>query len=395
LKDHAVPLAELEQRIERLQEQMERQEIGGALVVQKADLFYFSGTAQNAHLFIPDRGEPVLLVKKSYPRARRESALRRVIELDGWSRLVETVKPRLATGRKIGLEMDILPASLYLRYQKMLAPAAIADISPAIRRVRAVKSPFELARLHAAAAVGEAVFRFAREILREGMTEVELSAQLEAFGRARGHQGFVRTRGFNQELFFGHVLSGESGAAASFFEGPTGGLGMNPSFPQGAGTKQIKRGEPVLIDYTTVIDGYLVDQTRIFCLGKLPPHLAEAHRTAIGINKTLASLGKAGADGRELYRRAAEMAQEAGLAPYFMGCEEKVGFIGHGVGLELDELPVIARNLECPLEEGMVVALEPKFIFPGEGAVGIEDTFVVRKHGLEQITRFDDDLQEL
>ncbi len=264
-----------------------------------------------------------------------------------------------------------------------------------IRGIRAVKSPFELEQLQKAAALGEAVFTFAREICRAGMTEIELAAELEAFARARGHQGAIRMRGFNQELFFSHTMAGESAAVPSFFNGPTGGRGLNPSYPQGAGTREIRRNEPLLIDYVTVLNGYMVDQTRIFCPGRPAAKLQRAYETALQIKEELVSMGRDGANGAALYRRAFEIASAAGLEDHFMGAAEKVSFIGHGVGLELDELPVIARNHDLTLTGGMVFALEPKFVFSGEGAVGIEDTFVVRSHGLEQITRFDDALQIL
>ena len=392
MKQVKTPLKELERRREKLQEQMQEQGIGGALIVQRADLFYFSGTAQEAHLFIPAQGEPILLVRRNLQRARSESSLRQVDQFTGWGDLAETIK---AAAAPIGMELDVLPVNLFRRYEKLIAPLTITDISPLIRGIRAVKSPFELEQLQKAAALGEAVFTFAREICRAGMTEIELAAELEAFARARGHQGAIRMRGFNQELFFSHTMAGESAAVPSFFNGPTGGRGLNPSYPQGAGTREIRRNEPLLIDYVTVLNGYMVDQTRIFCPGRPAAKLQRAYETALQIKEELVSMGRDGANGAALYRRAFEIASAAGLEDHFMGAAEKVSFIGHGVGLELDELPVIARNHDLTLTGGMVFALEPKFVFSGEGAVGIEDTFVVRSHGLEQITRFDDALQIL
>lgn len=392
MKQVKTPLKELERRREKLQEQMQEQGIGAALIVQRADLFYFSGTAQEAHLFIPAQGEPILLVRRNLQRARSESSLRQVDQFTVWGDLAETIK---AAAAPIGMELDVLPVNLFRRYEKLIAPLTITDISPLIRGIRAVKSPFELEQLQKAAALGEAVFTFAREICRAGMTEIELAAELEAFARARGHQGAIRMRGFNQELFFSHTMAGESAAVPSFFNGPTGGRGLNPSYPQGAGTREIRRNEPLLIDYVTVLNGYMVDQTRIFCPGRPAAKLQRAYETALQIKEELVSMGRDGANGAALYRRAFEIASAADLEDHFMGAAEKVSFIGHGVGLELDELPVIARNHDLTLTGGMVFALEPKFVFSGEGAVGIEDTFVVRSHGLEQITCFDDALQIL
>lgn len=374
---------------------MREEDIAGALLIQRADLFYFSGTGQNAHLYVPAEGKPVLIVKKSLPRAREESALEEIIPFTGWDIVKDAVASSLTPGARIGVESDVLPANLFFRYAKLLADYNLVDISPHIRLIRAVKSQYELEQMQEAAAISEAVFNHARTVIREGMTEVELSSHLEMQARIHGHQGYVRMRGFNQELYYGHIMAGESAAAISFFDGPTGGSGLNPSYPQGAGISLIKAHEPILIDFVGLFGGYMVDQTRIFCLGKPARHLLEAHKQALNIKNMLIELGKPGVNGSILYARAEEMADRAGLANHFMGYVEKVSFVGHGVGIELDELPVIARNFDQPLQKNMVFALEPKFIFPGEGVVGVEDTFMVGEEKLKQITSFDDQLQEI
>lgn len=379
------PLAELERRWRRLQERMREEGIGGALIVQRADLFYYSGTGQDAHLFIPAEGLPQLLVRRNLQRARSESSLPQIEPLAGWGDLTGLIGEGPAQA-PLGLELDVLPVSLYRRYEKLFAPLELTDISPLIRRLRAVKSSFELEQLKKAAALAGAVFARVREIFRTDMTELELAAELEAFARAGGHQGAIRMRGFNQEMFYSHTLAGESAAAPSFFNGATGGYGLNPSYPQGAGNRKIKPGEPLLIDFVTVVNGYMVDQTRIFCLGEPDRALLQAHDKALQIKKALMASGRPGANGADLYREAAGIAAAAGLTDHFMGAAEKVAFVGHGVGIELDELPVIARNYDIALVEGMVIALEPKFVFPDRGTVGIEDTFVVRPGAMEQLT---------
>ena len=386
---------ELQQRISNLQKEMQNKSLAGALIIQRADLFYFSGTGQNGHLFIPASGEPTLLVKKSLDRAKSESALKKIVAFSGTEQLKEVVTSQIPEKSAIGIEADVLPAALYFRYQKIFADYQLVDLSGVIRQIRAVKSVYEINLMRQAAAVGKLVFDYAREIIKPGMSEVELAGQLEMQARRHGHQGAVRMRGFNQELYFGHVMSGDNAAAVSFFDGPTGGSGLNPSYPQGAGTKKISKNEPILVDFVTVIGGYMVDQTRIFCLGSPVAKLQEAYALAVEIKQTLAKMGKAGICGSTLYDLAFTMAEQAGLEQHFMGCPEPVSFVGHGVGIELDELPVIARGYKIELQKGMVFALEPKFIFPGAGTVGIEDTFVVGADYLEQLTDYSDHLQIL
>ncbi len=386
------PREELARRTSRFQKLLRQQGIDGAVIVQNADLFYFAGTIQRSHLFVPAEGKPLLLVKKSFARAREESALEDVVPLEASRELPGALAARgYGPFSRLGFELDVLPANDYFRYQKMFPDVKIVDISPLVRTVRAVKSAYELELMRNAAALNQLMFSRARELLREGMTEVELAGRLEAFYRCNGHQGCVRTRSFNMEVVYGHLLSGESCFAPGFLESPTGGEGLGPAFPQGAGRKVIRRNEPVLIDYVGVLDGYLVDQSRVFCLGRLPDRLVRAHRVALEIQELLKEKGRPGAMCSELYELAVNVAEKNGLREHFMGCPEPVAFVGHGIGIELDELPVIARGYNAPLEEGMVVALEPKFVFP-EGAVGIENTFVVTRRGLEVLTIFEEDI---
>lgn len=387
------PREEIENRIKKLQAAMREKGISASLLIQRADLFYFSGTGQNGILFVPAEGEPTLLIKKSLTRAQQESAIESIIPFTGWEKLVETIEENIPANSIIGLELDVLPAGLYLRYQEKLKNYQLNDTSSLIRQIRAIKSDYEIAQMKEAARLSKSVFLHARDKIKAGMAEVELAGHLEFHARTLGHQGAVRMRGFNQELYYGHVLTGDNAATITFFDGPTGGSGLNPSFPQGAGANVIRENEPILIDFVSVLRGYMVDQTRIFCVGELPLHLREAHRQAVRIKNTLARYGKPGVKCSELYAKAAELANEAGLTNHFMGYVEKVNFVGHGVGLELDELPLIAPGYDVPLEEGMVFALEPKFIFPAEGTVGIEDTFVVGCDGLIQLTDFSETLQ--
>jgi len=136
-----------------------------------------------------------------------------------------------------------------------------------------------------------------------------------------------------------------------------------------------------------------VDQTRIYSLGKLPDKLTRAHTVALEIQAELAGLAKPGVSSAWLYEQATKLAKEAGLEDYFMGHPKGVSFVGHGIGLEINELPVIARKHDLPLEENMVLAIEPKMVFPEAGVVGVENTFIVTKNGLERLSRYPDEIR--
>ena len=384
------PADELTRRITALQRLLQQKGVDGALIMDNADMFYFAGIAQRAHLFIPAEGKPLLMVKRSFTRARGESALEDIIPLSNVKDLTKMLNEYgYSNITTLGLELDVLPAALYLFFQNLFKGAQIIDISGLIRSVRMVKSSYELEVLRDAAQLNYTLFSQAKDYIKEGITELELAGQLEMVYRLAGHSGTVKMRGFDQEVYYGHILSGTNGAIPSCMESPTGGQGVSISFPQGAGYKKIARNESVMIDFVGVIDGYLADQTRIFCIGQLPDKLVHAHETALLIQEAVKQMAVPGALCEDIYRHAIKMAAESGYGEHFMGYSEPVTFIGHGVGIELNEWPVLAPGFKTPLEKGMVIALEPKFIF-SEGAVGIENTFVVGEKGLETLTLFDE-----
>ncbi|HHW44606.1 MAG TPA: aminopeptidase P family protein [Desulfotomaculum sp.] len=386
------PLEELAARVERFQEILRAENVDGALLLQGADQVYFCGTTQSAHLYIPVRGRALFLVRRSSSRIDPALVPAEVLPLRKPEEIPGLLAARgLAAPAVLGMELDVLPVNLFRRYEKIF-PGEIVDCSPQIRKLRAVKSAYEIGLLKESAAMMDGVFAQIPGMLKAGMSELALAARVEAAARCAGHMGLIRVRGFNQEFFWGCLLAGPSGGVSSYFDGPLGGPGITPTFPFGVGRHIIAPGDPVMVDYVGVANGYQVDMTRVFALGHLPPDLLEAHNTSVAIQNALAAAARPGVAGGELYDLALEMAQRAGLAEHFMGYGDQVKFVAHGVGLELNELPVLARGVKEKLQAGMVVAIEPKFIFPGRGAVGVENTFVVREGGLERLTCFPDEV---
>jgi Xaa-Pro aminopeptidase len=392
----STPSEEIRRRIEALQKAMADNGLDAALIVQQADLYYFSGTAQDAHLYVPAAGSPRLLVRKDFQRAVEASPLQDVLETRSFSEVKSAVLNDGETSLKsLGMELDILPVNNFRIYSGLFPRTEITDVSPLIKLVRMIKSPYELDLIRQAAAMNNDLFGLVKGILREGMTELEFSGLLEAEYRRMGHQGFVRVRSFNQQVVYGHVLSGANLAVPSCAVGPTGGPGPNASLPHGGNSKIIQRHEPVQIDYVGNVEGYMVDQARTYYLGEPPEEFVRIHQVALRIQQALVEQGIPGERAESMYDTALRMAEEAGLAEGFLGYPTPVPFVGHGVGLELDEFPVIGRRSPHVLQEGMVIALEPKFIVPGKGLAGIENSWVVTRDGMEKLTLFDDAIQVL
>jgi Xaa-Pro dipeptidase len=381
--------AESQQRISKFQAMLREKGIDGALFILPIDVYYFSGTRQNSTLWLPAAGNPLLLVRKSLARAREESPVADIRPFPS-SKEFGSLFPEDA--RKIGFTFDVAPVQQLNFYTKLLPGREFVDISPLNREIRSVKSPFELEQLRLSARQLCTVFSAVPLFLKAGMRELDLAAEFEYRLRKAGNEGYVRMRAFNQELFGGLAVSA-GGTSYGFFDGAVTGRGLSSASPQGASLEVIRENEPVFIDFAGVFNGYITDMTRIFVIGDLGPELKEAFAVSLAIQAYLQAELKPGAVCEELFLKAAEMAEQSGLGGYFMGMPgEQAKFVGHGVGLELDEFPVIAQGFKMPLQAGQAIAIEPKFVIPGKGVIGIENTFAVTAGGGEKITAIPDEI---
>ena len=389
------PATEIRHRIDKLQSLLLSNGIDGGIIVQNSDLFYFSGTVQQSQLYIPAEGNPMLMVRKSLDRARAESAIQNIVFFSTPRQVPELLNSMgFKTPRTLGLELDVMPAQTYLNFQNLFAQTRVVDISHLIRQVRAIKSDYEIQIVREAALKSDLVADYAKSVIQEGMTEIELAGLVEAHARKLGHQGIVRMRLWGSELFYGHLMCGASGAVPSYMASPTGGTGVSTAVAQGAGFGLIRAHEPILVDYVFAYKGYISDHTRIFSIGALPDDLMRAHGAMLSIQAAIVREAKPGIAAGRIYEIAVELARKAGYSENFMGAgdDQRIRFVGHGVGLELDEYPFLAAGQKMLLQEGMVIALEPKLIFPGKGVVGIENTHLVTPNGLQQLTVFEENI---
>jgi Xaa-Pro dipeptidase len=396
LKDIPYPLtpaSEIADRIARLQAKLGAAGLDGALIVQNVDLHYFSGTMQNAHLYVPAAGEAALFVWKSLTRARHESPLRDVVALRSPRDLPKLLTERGYKPAHIGLELDVLAVNQFRSYERAFENVAFSDCWPLIRSVRLIKSAWEVAQIERAGEISSAQISAVLNALHPGVTELEAAAAGEYAGRVLGHEYAVRMRGLNNDLDVGYASSGPSGAYATAMLTCNGGLGLSPSHAQGASWRRIQRGEPVLADFVGLYNGYLADQTRTLSIGPLPDDLQRAYAATRQIHDAMVAALRPGNTAEDVYNIGVGLAGELGYAENIQGYgEQQVNFIGHGVGLELNEWPAIARSVTEPLQPGMVIALEPKLAFPAVGMVGIENTWLVTRDQPRRLTTLPEEL---
>ncbi|HHY25571.1 MAG TPA: aminopeptidase P family protein [Desulfitobacterium dehalogenans] len=383
------PKSECERRVKGFQDILVQQGVDGALLVQRADTLYFTGTAQNVHLYIPQKGNPLVLVYRNIERARAESSWE-VFPLTGISKLPELITEHGHPFPKVmGLEYDVLPVANYLRYKKVFEKTDLVDISYPLRLLRAVKSEWEIAQIEENGRIYTQLLEYASTVLHPGMSEIEFEGLLEAKARMLGHETMLRTRAFGFEFHFGGVVAGPQGAIPGYFDGPVVGLGASFAHPLGPSHTPIQAGDMIIMDLVIAQKGYQMDATRMLVMGEPSKKMEEAYRISCEIQERTRLALIPGRKAGDVYAEILNWVEkETPYADHFMGFQNnRVRFIGHGVGLELDELPTISKGAQEILAPGMTIAVEPKFIFPGEGAIGVEDTLVIEgKKGARFLT---------
>jgi Xaa-Pro dipeptidase len=379
------PEEELLRRINGLKEKMAEAGIGFSVIMQNADLFYFSGTIQKGVMVIPVDDVPLFFVERSLERVNAETPLV-ITPIKSDKEIGPILQQKGILKGKGSMELDVVPVSVFERFKRLAGFEKFVDVAPLIRELRIKKSPFEIEQVRRSGQIIERIFEKAKHVVREGMREIDIDAELVAEGRRYGHQGFLRMRGFNQEMMNLYVTAGATSGVPSNADVPISGLGLTAAIAQGSSLKLVEQGVPVLIDYGGGYNGYVTDETRMYVAGGMKERFKKAYEVTREIVEDVTSFGREGIDCTEIFNRAHQLVTKARLQDHFMGFGEgQVSFIGHGLGLEINELPVITSRHKRVLEEGMVFAFEPKFIFPGEGSVGIEVDFIVRKQGLERV----------
>ena len=385
-----VPLSELTDRMKRFRARMDAENPNWELAAffGRVNQYYFTGTMQDSVLLVPRNGEALFWVRRSFERAGDESLFPDIRPMKSF-RDAAAAMPAAAARQVIHLETELVPLALVQRFRKHFPCKEVALLDTTISRVRAVKSPYELAIMERCGAMHRRVMEEnVPMMLREGMNEAEFACELYSLLVREGHQGTVRFGMFNVDVAVAQLGFGENSLYPTSFDGPGGCMGIGPAAPVlGSRDRKLRKGDLVFLDVGCAMDGYATDKTMVYMFGRaLPDEVMAIHRRCVELERRLAALLKPGAIPSEIYARTM-----AGLDPEFlknfMGFgNRRANFLGHGVGLQIDEPPVLAEGFDEPLAAGMVLALEPKKGVPGVGMVGSENTYLVTSEGGRSIT---------
>ncbi len=383
---------ELKLRRDKIRALMAQHGIDAALITCNVNLIYTYGRVVSGYLYLPLNAPAHLFVKRPNNLAgehvhplRKPEQLPELIQASG-----------MPLPAKLMLEGDELSYREYRRLSACFSGVEVVDCGTAlIRQARSVKTKMEIELFRRSGVAHAKAYELIPSVYRPGMTDLQLSIEIERLMRMEGCLGIFRVFGRSMEIFMGSLLAGENAAAPSPYDFALGGRGVDPSLPGGANGTQIQAGQTFMVDMGGNFFGYMDDMSRVFSIGKLPQKAYDAHRVCLEVQEAVAAAAKPGAVCEDLYNIGMKVVEKAGFADCFMGTEQKAKFIGHGVGLEINEAPVIAPRMRQELEPGMVFALEPKIVLPAVGPVGIENTWAVTDESVEKLTHCPEDIVEL
>ncbi len=363
-------------RLERVRSIMRTAGIDAALVRSNVVLYYLTGRVFRGYIYL-DLRNIAYFVRQPLTLLASEGEQMHFI------RKPEDIAPLLAAQGiemqgNTALELDTLPYSEVMRLTAALGMSTTAgNMSAVLRNARMVKTAEEQRKLEISGEKHAAAYSSIHSLYRPGMTDIEIQVEIERVLRLEGCLGIFRTSGTEMETHMGSLVTGDNSDTPSPYDFAMGGAGADPSLPIGANGTLIEPGIPVMVDLNGNFNGYMTDMSRCFYTGELSSEAMRANEVSISICHELAAMMRPGVKTCDLYNRALQMATDAGLANYFMGHTSHAGFVGHGVGIEINEAPVLAPRSKDIIEEGMVLAVEPKFVIPGIGAIGVENTYIV------------------
>ena len=399
-EDWRVPVSELEQRLEALAIALQASSLPGVIIQHPIDLYYFAGGRQDGSMFVPAQGAggsvqadgdgPVFYVRRSLERAQYEAGGDNApFSIEAFPRLrllSETLQSRGVIDAP-ALQFGELPTTFANRFSNALsALGTCADATSVIHRLREVKSTWEQEQMEAGAEVQIRMFDAVSRLGGEGMTELDLVAAAEAISRSEGFGGQVQMRRFPLQCNRGVIVSGRAGGVPSFFDSAVGGVGPHPLAGMGSGFNKIKKNEPVLVDLVHVHRGYVVDMTRMFSLGSLSSEWHQRLEDMLAVKDTVVGVLDEGGLCSDAWVEGQSLAHELGHQDHLMGMvPDQSKFLGHSVGLQLDESPVVAAGFDRPLPIGGTMAIEPKVVH-ADGSIGSEDTWIRDEDGMRPVT---------
>ncbi|MCC8173559.1 MAG: Xaa-Pro peptidase family protein [Odoribacter sp.] len=377
-----VPVTELETRWNNIQNKMQALKIEGCLLATTVNIYYTAGFVFGGYFYIPCEGKPLYFVKR--PEGLKGENIFYIRKPEQIAEIL--VENNFTLPKRLMIETDELSYNESNRLINTFNNPEIINGSSFMRQIRMIKSEWEIEQFKISATKHQKVYEQIPFLYKKEMSDLELQIEIEKEMRLQGSLGIFRAFGNNMEIFMGSLLAGENAETPSPYDFSLGGEGVHPFLPLGANGTFLKEGTTIMVDMSENYTPYQTDMTRVFSIGKLDEKAYTAHQLALKMQEEMVKKVTPGVSCADIYHITYDLAKEGGFEKYFMGTNQQAKFVGHGVGLQINELPILAPRSKEVFEPGMVFAFEPKFVLPSIGAVGIENTFLVTETGVEQIT---------
>jgi len=377
-------------RRKRVQQAIREAGMDSLMLTSDVNIFYLTGRVFSGYYYLPADDEPVWFVKRPVDLSgdrifyiRKPEQIPELFASNGWS-----------LPQHVLLETDILSYNEWQRLQSIFHFQQFENASQWLRRIRMIKTPWEIEQIRLSAAHHAEAYACFPQCYHPGMTDLQFQIAIENQMRLHGSRGVFRSFGFN-DIFMGSVLAGDNAGIPSPFDFALGGGGQTAFCPVGANGTPLKEGMAVMVDMAGNFTDYLSDMTRVYAIGTLPEIAFRAHQVSLEIQYACEATAKPGVACADLYHLAFSIVEKAGLTAYFMGMQQQAKFIGHGIGLEINEPPVFSPRSNEILAPNITFALEPKFVIPQVGAVGIENSYLVTDTGVEKLTLLDENIFQM
>jgi len=373
-------------RVKTLQEMIETCDLSGVLLFYSRDVFYYTGTSQPSYFFVSPQ-HYCLFVRAGFDFALREAQIkkRNIKEERHLENIFKEIFSIIRRGKKIGIELDVLPANRFLEFSRIFSGFEIVDISPLILNQRKRKDAAEIKTIRKACSTIHRGHERVLTVLREGLTELELAAAVEDAHRLAGHEGIFFIRQPDFFMSRGPLSSGPNLYQISGLVYSITGIGLSASVPVGPSRRKIRRGDLIVVDIPVLVEGYHADQTRTYVVGKAKDGVKEIFESLKEVANHLIEHITPGMKCSEIYKMALKKGEELHVGKSFLnfGNGQKSKIIGHGVGLEINEPPVLSDYDHSIISDGFVLALDMHMMDKRFGVVKLEDMILIgRKNKL-------------
>ncbi|MBN1523999.1 MAG: aminopeptidase P family protein [Spirochaetales bacterium] len=377
---------EFRERLGKLRAVLKERQIDLAVLNAAVDLFYYTGSVLPLYLVVPLKKDPFLLARKASGQIRLQVFHIPLEEFSNSRDLTRIFASPGGTPEHIGFNFEASSFATVTRIMGFFDGGKPVDISMDLKYLRMCKSNAEISIQAEAGKIIAGFPGIAKKNFQPGMSELELSLKLEEYFRLHGNE-VINTKQEGLPIAYGVCSAGKNSLTGSKFDGICSGRGVSLSMPFGASRDIIEENVPVIMDYAFILNGYHMDMTRMASRGTVSNEVLSAYHAMCEIEDAIIKNLFPGTPWQEIYELSENYAADLGFADIFMGTgSEKVRFVGHGVGLQLDEPPYLAPKNEQLLQANMTIAVEPKVAIPGVGVVGIEDTFLVTDSGARCLT---------